>query len=84
MIDKNVCENHNDIIYICTELKTELLEYFKNSSMVDIGIILAYLEVIEDRVKQANYQARKMGNRLRKYRKLIERLGFRRVDKNGL
>ena len=84
MIDKNVCENHNDIIYICTELKTEILEYFKNSSMVDIGIILAYLEVIEDRVKQANYQARKMENRLRKYRKLIESLGFRRVDKNGL
>jgi len=84
MIDKNVCENHNDIIYICTELKTELLEYFKNSSMVDIGNILAYLEVIEDRVKQANYQARKMENRLRKYRKLIERLGFRKVDKNGL
>lgn len=80
-----ICHNHEDIQELCKDIRLKL-----NSNegipfnSFEFEKIIKLIEIIEDRAKQAKYQGQVMEDRLKDYRKAIEKLGYARVNKYGV
>ena len=76
-----MCSSHDTIKFWANETKKKLKKYEKNNSSITIKDVIPYLDNIIKESRIAKKKGQVMENRLLKYRRSIEALGFKRVGR---
>ena len=77
----SLCSSHDTIKFWANETKKKLKKYEKNNSSITIKDVIPYLDNIIKESRIAKKKGQVMENRLLKYRRSIEALGFKRVGR---
>ena len=75
---ETLCSNHDDIIFKIQQLEKYLKDNILILDQPWVRHIFDTTGDIKAQVKHCKKQGQRMENRLRKYRRAIERLGFKR------
>ena len=75
---ETLCSNHDDIIFKVQQLEKYLKDNILILDQPWVRHIFDTTGDIKAQVKQRKKQGQRMENRLRKYRRAVERLGFKR------
>ena len=75
---ETLCSNHDDIIFKVQQLEKYLKDNILILDQPWVKHIFDTTRDIKAQVKHCKKQGQRMENRLRKYRRAVERLGFKR------
>ena len=75
---ETLCSNHDDIIFKVQQLEKYLKDNILILDQPSVKHIFDITGDIKAQVEHCKKQCQRMENRLRKYRRAVERLGFKR------
>lgn len=77
----SLCSSHDTIKYWANDIKKKLKKSIKEKDYSSVEELIPVLNIIIEESRIAKKKGQVMENRLLKYRKSIESLGFKRIGK---
>ena len=78
---ESLCSSHDTIKYWANDIKKKLKKAIKTNDYSSVEELVPTLNIIIEETRIAKKKGQKLENRLIKYRRSVESLGFKRVGR---